>query len=79
MSGKTHFMVRLVQHRLALFDTEFARIMYSIPSQHSESHLAIYEELKKYFPHVELIMDLPQPSDILDNTLPKLLLIDDQV
>lgn len=79
MSGKTRFMVRLVQHRKTLFTTEFARVMYSIPSTHSDGHQAVYEELKQYFPNAELIYDLPLPSDILDNQLPKLLLIDDQM
>lgn len=79
MSGKTRFMVKLVQCRKALFTTEFARILYSIPSTHSDSHQAVYEELKQYFPNVELIYDLPLPGEILDNDLPKLLLIDDQM
>jgi len=78
MSGKTRFMVRLVECRKSLFTTEFARIIYSIPSQHATSHQAVYEELKQYFPAVELMLDLPRPADLLDNELPKLLLVDDQ-
>ena len=78
MSGKTRFMVKLVQNRHALFTTEFDRIMYCIPASYSDGHQAVYDELKQFFPNVELIIDLPKASDVLDNTLPKLLLIDDQ-
>jgi len=71
-------MVKLVENRLSLFTTKFARIIYSVPPPPSDDHQSVYEELKKYFPTVEFILDLPKPSDLMDNSLPKLILIDDQ-
>jgi len=71
-------MIKLVQQRRAIFTTEFARMIYSIPPSHSDSHQSDFEELKEYFPNVELVVGLPKASDLMDNMLPKLLLIDDQ-
>lgn len=60
-----------------MFDTKFNRIMYCAPAKKSQVHLEIFNEIKSSFPQAELIYDLPKPSDIIGDMLPKLVIMDD--
>ena len=40
-------------------------------------HQKFTEELKTYFPHLELILGLPKMSQLFDDKLPKLVIMDD--
>lgn len=39
--------------------------------------MQIYESIKKYFQEAELIFGLPKPSDLIGDSLPKLVIMDD--
>ena len=75
MSGKSHFMFLLVKHRNEIFTTVFHRVMYCIPPESQHQKQTYYEKLKRECKEVELILGLPKEENVLDNTLPKLILI----
>jgi len=43
----------------------------------SQIHHATFEKMKEYYPNLEYCLDLPKPSEILADNLPKLLIMDD--
>lgn len=75
MSGKSTFIKNMVKYRKELFTTQFNRIIYSIPPEAHHRKKNFYEELKKLYPEIELVFGLPKEDSVLDNELPKLLLI----
>ncbi len=75
MSGKSFFMFLLVKHRNEMFTTQFHRIMYCIPPESHYQKQAYYDKLKRECNEVELILGLPKEENVLDNALPKLILI----
>lgn len=80
-SGKTEFIVKLVQQRQNLFTSEFSRIIYCQPESLSHRQNDCFERIKKSFSRAELVNGLPSVSKLnLDlNNLPCLLIIDDQM
>ena len=75
MSGKSHFLFLLVKHRHEIFTTQFHRIFYCIPAESYHQKQAYFEKLKKECNEIELILGLPKESNVLDNALPKLILM----
>jgi hypothetical protein len=75
MSGKSHFMYLLVKFRNDIFTTRFHRIMFCIPPESLHQKIPFFNKLKEEFPEVELILGLPKEENVLDNALPKLILI----
>jgi hypothetical protein len=78
-SGKSWWIMKLVKFRELLFDTKFNRILYCVPAKKSHVHLEIFNKIKEFFNHAELIFGLPTPTHIIGDTLPKLVIIDDQM
>ncbi len=80
-SGKSEFIVKLVQQRQNLFTSEFSRIIYCQPESLSHRQNDCFERIKKSFSRAELVNGLPSVSKLnLDlNNLPCLLIIDDQM
>ena len=75
MTGKSTMMLEMVRNRRLLFSTEFHRIMYCIPAETEHQKRDFFNELRKEFPQMELILGLPKESNVLDNKLPKLIII----
>jgi len=49
--------------------------MYCIPAESEHQKRDFFNELRKEFPQMELILGLPKESNVLDNKLPKLIII----
>ena len=78
-SGKSQWILKLIQNRKLLFATDFIELYYCIPENLSLNPNPIYEEIKKSFPTARLNFGLPDVTKLnlnFDNT-PKLLIIDD--
>ena len=80
-SGKTEFILNLVENRHQLFSSEFSRIVFCIPESLAHRPNTAFDRLKKSFPAAELVNGLPDISKLnLDlNQSPCLLIIDDQM
>ena len=80
-SGKSEFIVNLVKYRHLLFTSEFSRIIYCQPEILSHRSNSCFEKIKASFSQAELVNGLPNISKLnLDlNSLPTLLIIDDQM
>jgi hypothetical protein len=78
-SGKSWWILKLIKSRELLFDTKFNRILYCVPPKKSQVHITIFDKIKEFFNQAELIYGLPKPADIIGDTLPKLVIIDDQM
>lgn len=79
MSGKSEFILKLIEHRDVLFDVKFEHIFYCEPEALVLRHNPIYERLRDAFPNAQLVVGLPDVKSLnltLDCT-PKLILIDD--
>jgi hypothetical protein len=78
-SGKSEFILQLIQHREKLFNSKFVRIIYCQPELLGHYNNEFFNRLKNYFPQLELNFGLPNISKLgLDiNTLPYLVIIDD--
>ena len=70
-------MYLLVKHRDEIFTTRFHRIMFCIPPESLHQKLQFFNKLKGEFNEIELVLGLPKEENVLDNALPKLILIDD--
>jgi len=75
--GKSIFLINLIKHREQVFTTRFSRIFYCVPSKASNLHSAIFEEMKRFYPNLEFVLDVPKPTDVLCDDLPKLVMFDD--
>ena len=78
-SGKSQWIVKLINNRKLLFPHDFLELYYCIPENLSLNPNPIFEELKKSFPAARLHFGLPDVTKLnlnFDNT-PKLLIIDD--
>jgi hypothetical protein len=53
------------------------RILFCVPQDMLHLHNKFLEEIRSYFPHLEIIGGLPKSNDIYDDLLPKLLIMDD--
>jgi len=78
-SGKSEFILQLIKHKEKLFTSKFVRIIYCQPELLGHSNNEFFNQLKCFFPQVELNFGLPNISKLnLDtNSLPKLVIIDD--
>ena len=78
-SGKSEFIVKLIEHREKLFTSKFVRIIYCQPESLAHVNNTFFQRIKLAFPSAELNSGLPNISKLsLDlNTLPCLLIIDD--
>ena len=76
-SGKSTFLKHLIKVRAAVFTTNFIRILLFVPQDMLHLHNKFLEEVRSYFPHLEVIGGLPKSNDIYDDLLPKLLIMDD--
>ena len=79
LSGKSTFLLNLVQHKDLLFDSKFDRIIYCSPQCLSGAQDEYIQRLREFFPAVELCSDLPDPEtlNITADKSHKLILIDD--
>ena len=78
-SGKSQWIVKLINNRKLLFPHDFLELYYCIPENLSLNPNPNFEELKKSFPAARLHFGLPDVTKLnlnFDNT-PKLLIIDD--
>jgi hypothetical protein len=78
-SGKSEFILQLIQYREKLFNSKFVRIIYCQPELLGHYNNDFFNRLKAFFPQLELNFGLPNISKLnLDiNTLPYLVIIDD--
>jgi len=65
----------MIKYREEIFTTRFHRIIYAIPSEQYQQKIPFFNSMKEEFPQLELILSLPKESDLLDNSLPKLLIL----
>lgn len=59
MSGKSQFIVRLIENRHLLFDVEIKRVIYCIPEVLALRPNPIFEQIRASFPTAELNLGLP--------------------
>ena len=80
-AGKSTFLFNLVKFRNEVFTSRFNRIIYCLPERKIPRKKDFIDMLKTECPSVEIIGGLPSVSQLnLDlNTLPVLLLVDDQM
>lgn len=79
MSGKSEFIVQLIQNKDKMFDVDFEQIFYCAPESLILRHNPIFEKIKVTFPLVQLVCGLPDIAKLNLNidTRPKLIIIDD--
>ena len=78
-SGKSEWIVRLINNRDLLFGINFIEVYYCVPDNLSFKPNPIFERIKATFPRAQLHYGLPDITKLnlnFDNT-PKLLIIDD--
>lgn len=78
-SGKTQWILKLIQNRQKLFSGDFFELYFCIPEQLSLSPNPIFQEIRKVFPSAQLHLGLPDITKLnlnFDQT-PKLIVIDD--
>lgn len=79
LSGKSEFVMKMVEHRKLLFTRPFDRIIYSHPADTTnENYLTRMQDL---FRDLEIVKGLPnfRKLNLLDATEEKLVIIDDQI
>jgi len=78
-SGKSDFILQLIENCQKLFASKFVQIIYCQPELLGHSNNEFFNRLKKIFLQAELNFGLPNISKLnLDiNTLPHLIIIDD--
>jgi len=78
-SGKSEFIVKLLQNRKDLFTSDFERVMYFTPDALFVRPNEIYEKLKQACPHIQHFAGLPDTDklNLKHDKQPKLLIIDD--
>jgi len=78
-SGKSQWILKLIQFRDQLFTSRFVDLIYCIPENLSTSHNPIFEELKKTFPAAQIHIGLPDVSklNLTFDTTAKIIIIDD--
>ena len=79
--GKSEMLFNFVKFREDVFISKFHRIIYSEPHSLSEKNNDFFKRLQNEFPQIERCFGLPNlvQLNLTHNTLPCLLLIDDQM
>jgi septin family protein len=75
-SGKTHFVLQLLEYQLQLFDKPFSKIIYAQPGDLEED---LVKRLKLVSPGIEIVSGLPDFSEVSAHPGEKLVIIDDQI
>ena len=78
-SGKSHWILQLIENRNTLFSGDFYQLIYCVPESLSLTSDPIFDRIKKCFPGAQFHPGLPDVTKLnlnFDNT-PKLLIIDD--
>ena len=75
MSGKSHFMYLMLKYRETIFTSKFHRIMFCIPPESAHEKMPFFKKMEKEYEHLELVLGLPKEENVLDNALPKLIII----
>ena len=78
-SGKSFWILKLIQNREKLFTAKFSELIYCIPDNLRLNPNPIFEEIKKSFPNATCHVGLPDTTKLnlnFDNSS-KLLIIDD--
>jgi hypothetical protein len=80
-SGKSEMLFNFVKFREDIFTSKFHRIVYSEPHSLSSRNNDFFSRLQKEFPQIERCYGLPNlvQLNLTHNTLPCLILIDDQM
>jgi len=78
-SGKSEFIVKLLQHKDLLFAVDFDKIFYFTPESLFIRHNVIFDRLKQFYPQILHISGLPDviKLHLTHDRMPKLLIIDD--
>ena len=78
-SGKSEWIVKLIQNRDELFTQSFTDLIYCVPENLSLTPNPIFEKIKLAFPAAKLMSGLPDTLklNLTFDTSPKLLIIDD--
>ena len=78
-SGKSEWIVKLIENREKLFTTNFHELLYCVPENLSLTPNLIFEKLKASFPTARLVTGLPDTlkQNLTFDTTPKILIIDD--
>lgn len=79
MSGKTEFMLKLMQFRELLFDTEFSEVFYCTPETSHLRYNPIFDRIKEYCPFIQFVSGFPDLEKFhLDiDVRPKIIFLDD--
>lgn len=78
-SGKSEFIVKLMQHKNLLFSVDFEKVFYFTPEALFVRHNEIFEKLKQFCPNIQHVSGLPDviKMNLIYDRTPKLLIIDD--
>ncbi len=63
-SGKSEFVLQLIEHREKLFSSKFVRIIYCQSELLSHNNNGYFDRLKSFFPNAELNNGLPNISKL---------------
>ena len=77
-SGKSSFILKLLQNRSKIISGSFDRILYCSPCNFdfiSEKDQQFHSELRKTVPFIEFVSSLPNLSDLLESNFKCTLLI----
>ncbi len=77
--GKSIFLKNLIKFREQVFTTRFSKIFCVVPSNPSQLHTDIFDEMRSSCPNIEMVMGIPKDllREILCDGLPKLVMFDD--
>ncbi len=75
MSGKSHFMYLMLKFRETIFTSRFHRILFCIPPESAHEKMPFFKKMQTEFEPLELVLGLPKEENVLDNALPKLIII----
>jgi hypothetical protein len=80
MSGKSHFIFKLLQNHETMFTCKFHRVIYCQPASLLHRSNDYFNSIKTIFPFAELVSGIPSISKLhldLTGSPPALLIIDD--
>ena len=79
--GKSQLMLKAVRNRENMFKGKFDRIVYCLPCGSVLQHYNYVKDLKEAYENLEVVEGLPDPDqlDLLDQSVNKLVIIDDLI